>query len=103
MSRFGVILKNNQPSKWHLILDLLSPEGHSINDGIPEPPFSVQYITVDAFVVGIMARGRGTLMAKFDVASAYRNGAIHPGDQPLVGMMWRYKYYVGMAVPFRLR
>ena len=34
VSRFGVIPKNNQPGKWRLILDLLSPEGHSINDVI---------------------------------------------------------------------
>ena len=42
-------------------LDLPSAEGHSVNDDIPKTPFSVQYVTVDAFVAGIMARGRGTL------------------------------------------
>lgn len=42
-------------------LDLPSAEGHSVNDDIPKTPFSVQYVTVDVFVVGIMARGRGTL------------------------------------------
>ena len=70
ISRFGVIPKNNQPGKWRLILDLSSPVGHSVNDGIPKPPFTVQYVSVDAVIEGIMARGRGTLMAKFDVASA---------------------------------
>ena len=52
----------------------IAPAGHSIND---KPPFSIQYVTVDAFIDGIMARGRGTLMAKFDVASAYRIIAVH--------------------------
>ena len=103
ISRFGVIPKSNQPGKWRLILDLSSPEGHSVNDGIPKPPFSVQYVTVDSFIEGIMARGRGTLMAKFDVASGYRNVAIHPQDRPLLGMMWRGKYYVDLALPFGLR
>ena len=103
VSRFGVIPKSNQPGKWRLILDLSSPEGHSANDGIPKPPFSVQYVTVDSFIEGIMARGRGTLMAKFDVASAYRNVAVHPQDRPLLGMVWREKYYVDMALPFGLR
>ena len=42
-------------------LDLSSAEGHSVNDDIPKTPFSVQYVTVDAFVAGIMARGWGTL------------------------------------------
>ena len=103
ISRFGVIPKSNQPGKWRLILDLSSPEGHSVNDGIPKPPFSVQYVTVDSFIEGIMAKGRGTLMAKFDVASVYRNVAIHPQDRPLLGMVWRGKYYVDMALPFGLR
>ena len=67
------------------------------------PPFSIQYVTVDAFIDGIMARGRGTLLAKFDVASAYRNVAVHPLDRPLLGMKWRDKYYVDMALPFGLR
>ena len=102
VSHFGIIPKNNQSGKWHLILDLSSPEGHSVNDGIPKTPFSVQYITVDAFIEGIMARGQGTLMAKFEVASAYRNVAVHPRDRPLLGMMWCDKYYVDIALPFGL-
>lgn len=39
---------------------------------------SDQYVTVESLIDGIMARGRGTLLAKFDVVSAYRNVAIHP-------------------------
>ena len=103
ISCFGVVPKNNQPGKWRLILDLSSPDGHSVNDGIPKAPFSIQYVTVDAFINGIMARGHGTSLAKFDVASAYRNVAIHPLDRPLLGMKWREQYYVDMALPFGLR
>ena len=80
--------------QWRLIFDLSSPEGHSVNDGIPKPLFSVQYVTVDSFIDGIMARGRGTLMAKFDVASAYRNVAIHSQDRSLLGMKWSIAYMV---------
>ena len=86
ISRFGVVPKNNQPGKWCLILDLSSPDGHSVNDGIPKAPFSIQYVTVDSFINGIMPRGRGTSLAKFDVASAYHNVAIHLLDRPLLGM-----------------
>ena len=62
---FGVIPKSNQPGKWRLILDLSARAGHSVNEGIPKPPYSIQYATVDAFIDGIIARGRGTLMGKF--------------------------------------
>ncbi len=34
ISRFGVIPKSNQPGKWRLVLDLSSPDGASVNDGI---------------------------------------------------------------------
>ena len=33
-SPFGAIPKKSKPGQWRLILDLSSPEGHSVNDGI---------------------------------------------------------------------
>ena len=33
-SPFGVIPKKNKPDRWRLILDLSSPDGQSVNDGI---------------------------------------------------------------------
>ena len=83
-------------------MDLSSPEGKNVNDGIPKPPYTVQYVSVDAFIDGIMTLGRGTLMAKFDVASAYRNVAIHLDDRPLLGMKWRGQYFVDLVLPFGL-
>ena len=41
-------------------------------------------------------------MAKFDVEAAYRNIAIHPSDRFLLGMKWRSKFYVDLALPFGL-
>lgn len=47
--------------------------------------------------------GPGTLMAKFDVESAYQKLAIHLNDRYFLGMKWRYMYYVDLALPFGLR
>ena len=47
--------------------------------------------------------GSGVLMAKFDVEAAYRNIAVHPDDRFLLGMKWRGKYFVALALPFGLR
>ena len=58
----------------------------------------MQYVTIDEFI-----DGQGALMAKFDVATAYRNIAVHPEEQYLLGMRWRGAYYVDMALPFGLR
>ena len=103
VSRFGVIPKKHQPNKWRLILDLSHPEGHSVNDGVPRDPFSVQYMKVDDIIAGIMSFGRGALLAKFDVESAYRIVPVHPDDRYLLGMQWRGKYFIDMALPFGLR
>ena len=78
ISSFGVIPKKHQPGKWRLILDLSSPDGHSVNDGIRKDPFTVQYMKVDDIIDRIMTLGRGTLLAKVDVESAYRIIPVHP-------------------------
>ena len=78
ISGFGVIPKAGQPGKWHLILDLSSPHGFSVNDGIDLDLFSLQYIKFDDVVTMVTKLGRGTLMAKFNVQIAFRNLAVLP-------------------------
>ena len=39
ISRFGIILKKYQPGKWRLILDLCSPQGHSVMSRFPKIHF----------------------------------------------------------------
>ena len=80
ISRFWVIPTKYQPGKWRLILDLSSPDGHTVNDGIRKGPFTVQYIKIDDIIDRIMSLGRDTLLAKFDVESAYRIIPIHLND-----------------------
>ena len=101
-SRFGVIPKGST-GKWRLILDMSSPEGMSVNDGIREAPCSLAYVSVEDAAKGVMAKGRGALMAKVDVQSAYRNVPIHPEDRWLMGMLWEGGLYIDTALPFGLR
>jgi hypothetical protein len=105
VSPFGVIPKNHQPGKWRLILDLSSPAGHSVNDGIPKDLYSLQYVKVDDAIRALVDMGPGALMAKFDVQAAYRNIPIHlyPDDRYLLGMKWRDRFYVDLVLPFGLR
>ena len=60
-SSFGVIPKRNQPGKWRLIMDLSSPDGRSINDGIDPALCSLCYVSVDDIAEAIACLGRGTL------------------------------------------
>ena len=58
---------------------------------------------VDDTLDGIMLLGRGTLLAEFDVESAYRIIPVHPNDLYLLGMQWQGNYFVDIALPFGLR
>ena len=50
-----MIPKRNQAGQWRLILDLSSPNGNSVNDGIPKDKFSVQYMKAELFPIAIAA------------------------------------------------
>ena len=87
INRFGVIPKG-ATGKWHLIVDMSSLEGQSVNDGIQDTLCSLSYVTVGDAAQAVVAKGRGALVAKIDVKSAYRNVPIHPEDRWLIGMLW---------------
>ena len=103
ISRFGVIPKPHQSGKWRLITDLSSPEGSSVNDGIPSRLCSMSYTSVDDAVSMVLSIGRGAVLAKFDLESAYRLIPVHPTDRLLLGMKWGGSVYMDGALPFGLR
>ena len=103
VSRFGVIPKNHQPNKWRLIVDLSYPTGHSVNDGISPPLCSLHYVTIDDAVQQIFTLGKGCLLAKIDIQSAFRLLPVHPADRHLLLMKWNDKVYVDTCLPFGLR
>ena len=80
ISPFGVIPKKNRPDKWRLIVDLSSPEGHSINDAISKDLCGVVYTSVDQAVTWARALGRGCL-----------------------AVSWKDTLYLDRALPFGLR
>jgi hypothetical protein len=67
VSSFGVIPKRHQPGKWQLILDLSSPQGRSVNDGISRDLCSFTYISVAESTSVVLSLGHGTLLAKSSV------------------------------------
>ena len=102
VSPFGVIPKR-EPGKWRLILDLSSPEGFSVNDGVDKDLCSLSYMSVDEVAERVVEVGKGALLAKFDLKAAYRNVPVHPEDRWLLGMVWGDKLYVVLVLPFGLR
>ena len=92
-SPVGVIPKK-RPGKWRLIVDLSSPRGFSINDGI-SPDFStLSYTPVDHLASLVLSHGRGAFLVKADIKEAYHMIPIHPDDQHLLGIRWNECVYI---------
>ena len=102
ISPFEVIPKST-PGKWRLILDLSSPHGKSVNDGIDRRLCSLTYTKVDEVANYVLQKGRGTLLSKIDIQEAYRILPVHPQDRVLLGMRWDEQLYVDTVLPFGLR
>ena len=87
-------------NKWCLIVDLSSPKGCSVNDGIGSSFCSLSY---DDAVSLLHTLGKGALMAKLDLKDAYRVVPVHPQDRPLLGMQWAEGIFIDASLPFGLR
>ena len=84
---FGVSPKS-EPGKWRLIVDMSSPEGGSVNEGICKEWCSLPYISVDDVAHEVVKLGKGALMAKFDLKAAYQNVPVHPDDRWMIAGCW---------------
>ena len=103
VSPLGLVPKQHQRNKWRLIMDLSSPRGGSVNDGIDQNLCSLRYASVDEAVNIIKQLGRDTEMVKVDIKDAYRIIPVHPADYHLLGLLWDDKLYFDRALPFGLR
>ena len=88
-----------------IILDLSSPRGSSINEGISRDSYSVRYSSFDAAVhmVQSVSHGSRCYMAKLDIQHAFRLCPVHPADWPLLGYRWQDKFFVDIRLPFGSR
>ena len=100
VSPIGLVPKS-QPGQWRLIVDLSFPEGHSINDGIAQDVTSIQYAQLEDAVQMVRVLGRGTLLAKVDLKSAYQVVPVHRDDWSLA-IQWERQTYLDTALPFGL-
>ena len=102
LTPFGVIPKKGG-NKWKLKVDLSSPHGASVHDGIDSAFTSICYSSINYVVRIIQSLGNGTLMAKLDLKAAYRSVPVHPEDRLLLGTWWEegpssYLVFLGIKI-----
>ena len=101
-STIGLILKQHQPGKWRLIVDLSSPGGSSVSDAIAPELCHLHYASVLDAAALVCHLNKGTVLAKFDLHQAYRILPVHPDDHPLLAVKWQAETFIDTALPFGL-
>jgi len=91
-----------KPAGWRVIFDLSSPEGASVNDGIPKEYGTLVYETLNDTIQLIAQVGRGAVMMKRDLKAACRHVPINPCDYWLLLFKWNGQFFMDMFLPFGL-
>ena len=87
---------------WRVIYDLSTPEGKSVNDGIPKEYGSLVYETDNEAICLVAQTGKGAVMMKGDLKAPFRHIPISPCDYRLLLFEWQGRYYVDIFLPFGL-
>ena len=88
---------------FRIILDLSSPRGCSVNEGISREEFSVKYTSFDDAVALVRSLGQGAFMAKLDIKHAFRLCPVRPDQWGLLGYSWDDQFFVDTRLPFGSR
>ncbi|XP_031749215.1 uncharacterized protein LOC116407638 [Xenopus tropicalis] len=97
-SPLGLVPKK-EAGKFRLIHHLSHPKGTSVNDEIDKDLVKVSYTSFDEAIRLVGRAGRGALMAKADIESAFRLLPVHPESLHLLGCYFEGHYYVDRSLP----
>ena len=87
------VVPKQEVGKFRLIHDLSWPKRASINSNIPRDLCHVTYETLDDCVEILARLGPGALIAKTDIAEAFRILQVHPESQQFLGFYWDGFYW----------
>ena len=102
VSPLGAVPKK-EPGTFRIIHDLSQPKGHSVNDYISDEYATVTYESFDHVLNIIASHGKGALMAKCDVAEAFRIIPVRPQDYHLLGFKLLNLYFYDRVLPMGCR
>lgn len=97
VSPVGLVPKSSGGMR--LITHLSYPYGNSVNDFIDPCLSSVQYSKFDNVINIVQNLGKGALMGKRDVKSAFNLCPVHPDDFDILGIKFENKYWIQKMLP----
>ena len=101
ISPIGLVPKKDS-EVFQLMMDLSYPKGDSINDYIDPKECSIKFDNLDRAVQMVAQLGKGALMAKLDIKSAYCLCPVRKEDWELLGLQWEDKIFIDLCLAFGL-
>ncbi|KAJ1206227.1 hypothetical protein NDU88_001636 [Pleurodeles waltl] len=98
VSPLGIVPKKEH-GKYRMIHHFSYPKGSSVNDYLEEGTCSVCYASFDEAIDLVRTAGKGALMAKADIESAFRLLPVHLSSFHLLGMQWAGQYFYDKCMP----
>ena len=95
--------KLNVVTGYRIIMDLSRPFGDSVNCGIDKNRYSVRYAKFDDAIALCIKAGKGALLGKMDIKSAFRLVPVRPEDWHLLGFSFDDRYFFDVVLPFGSR
>ena len=102
VSPIGLVPKKT-PNSFRFIVDLSSPKGASINEGIDDVFAQVSYASLAEAIQLVILSGQGAFMAKTDIEKAFRLLPLKPEQYHLFCIKWANEYFHDRCLPMGAR
>ena len=96
----GIMTRDKPNGSVRIILNLSSPEGRSVNDGISSADFPAIMSSTSKWLKVINRAGRSCKIMKCDWSDAYKHLSVHPDDLDLQWFSWLGQYFCELCLVF---
>ena len=96
----GIMCRQKPNGSVRIILNLSSPLGNSVNEGIDEKEFPASMSSTTKWLRVLNRAGRGCKMVKVDWSDAYKHVAVREVDLDLQWFSWLGKYFCELCLIF---
>ena len=96
----GIMCRQKPNGSVRIILNLSSPLGNSVNEGIDEKEFPASMSSTTKWLRVLNRAGRGCRMVKVDWSDAYKHVAVREQDLDLQWFSWLGKFFCELCLIF---
>ena len=96
----GIMTRAKPNGSVRIILNLSSPAGRCVNEGINPEDFPASMSSTNKWLTALNRAGRNCLICKCDWSDAYKHLSVHPEDLPLQWFAWLGRAFCELCLVF---